>query len=307
MSPAIAPYSASYLNRVPYLTVTEFKNAPTALDLSNFIPAGSSLSQDEALFEMIGRASSVADAYCFGESGTLCASSNVENRRIRSNRDGEYQVWTKYWPILSVDAFSVGPTPADLQALSIDNTTCWIEEQMFTVVASGFSQMTNKGPLQFGIGALGRRQFAQWTYTNGWPNTLLAGAVTVGASSALLKTADGIFPGTTLTFYDAPNDEALVVSPTYVPGSLTVTFTSTFASAHAIGVSVSALPPVIKQAAIAITSALIKARGDEAIVLAAMTEGSTAQSGGGAKPADDKTVRDLIGAANILDRFKAVI
>lgn len=306
MSPAIAPYSASYLNRVPYLTVAEFKSAPTALDLSNFVPAGSSLSQDEALFEMIGRASSVADLYCFGAIGTLCASANTESRRIRANREGQFEVHTKFWPIISVDAFSVGPSPADLQAMPIDNTTCWIEEQMFTVVGSGFTQMTNKGPLQFGVGAPGQRQFAQWTYTNGWPNTLLMATVMPGGTSALLKTADGIFPGTTLTFYDAPYDEALVVAPAYVPGSLTVPFTTGFVSEHDSGVSVSALPPVIKQAAIAITAALIKERGDEAIVLAAMSEGSPTHTSAKGSP-DDGTVRDLIAAGHILDRFKAVI
>jgi len=105
---AYAPYDISYTQRTPYITTTEYLNAPTAMDVSNLIPGGDAQVQIDALQETIGRASSWIDQFTCGAWGSLAATQNVENARVWGNRYGQLIVHPKYWPILSVDAFSFG-------------------------------------------------------------------------------------------------------------------------------------------------------------------------------------------------------
>src|SRR6185437_2918120 len=124
------------------------------------------------------------DNFCFGATGTLCASLNTETDQIRADRDGFWRVHPRYWPILAVDSFSVGPTPGDLESVPLSSANCWIEEGGFVVTQGAISSVTSQGPLQFGRGGLpGYRQFAQWSYVNGWPNLFLASPAIAGATS----------------------------------------------------------------------------------------------------------------------------
>jgi hypothetical protein len=64
-----------------------------------------------------------------------------------------------------------------------------------------------------------------------------------------------------------------------------LTLTAVTAFGHAAGVSISALPPDVKQAVISITSALIKSRGSDAVVMQSLRGGggqtaTAAESGG---------------------------
>jgi hypothetical protein len=80
----------------------------------------------------------------------------------------------------------------------------------------------------------------------------------------------GIYPGTTLTMYDMPYDEQITVASTYVPHTTPVPLTAGTQYAHATGVMVSNLAPAVKEAAILLTSALIKQRGSAALEVADM-------------------------------------
>lgn len=284
----IAPYTASYLNRIPYLTVAEFQNGATGLDISNLIPPqnlggaqGSNVAALAVMAELIEDASAIIDGFCFGAFGTLCATTEIDIGRIRMARNGWFKVHTKFWPVLAVSSFSVGPTPAQLQSIPLSTANCWPEEQGFVVTSSynALPSVTNYGPLQFGgPGLPGYEQFAQWTYTNGWPNTLLSADATAGASSINLINIDGIYPGTPLNIYDIPSDEAITVAAGW-NGSNPVPLTSALQYAHSTGVSVTALPRTVKRACIKIAGSLIKARGSGGLQLT--------QSGGIEQVKDD--------------------
>ncbi len=277
----VAPYSTSYLQSTPYITVAEFEAAPTGLDLSQLVAGGSGASQTEAVAELIAGASSLVDQHCTGAAwGSITATQNTENNRIRLDRKGVWHVNTKFFPVIAVSAFSVGATPGEMEAIPLTSENCWIEERGFAVYDSGLPMTTIQGaPLQLGPPTRpGDEALGQWTYVNGWPNTLLSGPVAAGASDISLVNLTGIFPGTQLTIWDAPDDEPIVVSSTW-GGTNPVTLANPVLNAHASGVSVSALPRTVKLATILIASALVKRRGGgNYIVLGDGTKGTATTS-----------------------------
>jgi len=275
MTSAYAPFDVSYSQRTPYLTVTEYQNAPTALDIGNLVAGGSPLVQQQALQEVIGRASSWMDQFCCGAWGTLAATQNIENGRVWGNRNGQLVVHPKYWPILSVDTFSysaiggnqwgVGGLSGGFGTTAASITPAgniWIEPQQFVVSPSGVSSW-NVNSAQ-GIGTA--EYFCEWTYTNGWPVTTLAASVAAGSQSITLTNVTGIFPGTALTLYDMPNDEQIQVASTYSVGASVVPLVSPLQYTHFSAMATN-LPPAIKQAAILATTAFIKERGSGALVV----------------------------------------
>lgn len=269
----LAPFTSSYLNRIPYLTVAEMQNGVTGLDLDNLIPAGSNLDQLSVLAELIEDASAIIDGHCCGAWGTLCATTNTEtSTRLRMDRSGRFNVHTKFWPVLEVVSFSVGMSPGDVQSIPLTTSNCWPEEQGFCVVATAnaLPSMTNVGPLQFGGGGgpPGYRNFAQWSYVNGWPNTLLSEPANQGDTGINLITLDGIYAGTQLNIYDIPSDEAIVVSSDFT-GVNPVPLVTPLQYGHAEGISCTALPRSIKRAAIKIAGSLVKARGGGGLQLSA--------------------------------------
>jgi hypothetical protein len=299
----VAPYSTSIGQRVPYITLAEFQAAPTGIDLTQLVPYGTEYNQETAVMELIGRASSIMDSYCFGSNGSLCATVNVENQGVTATRQGTYPIHPRFWPILAVMSASVGSSPGLLQNVPLTASNCWIEEQMFTITP-GFGTWTSQGPLQFSYaGAPGATVFAVYSYVNGWPNTLTTASVAAGAQAINLSVLTGIYPGTNLTIYDAPYDEAVMVASDYVVSTNPVPLISPLQYNHATGISVSSLPPSIKQACILITSALIKTRGGGSNIV-------LSETGGGSESVEKDMfdrVGDLAWAAEILDSFRAVV
>ena len=285
---AYAPYDVSYSQRTPYITVTEYRNAPTAMDINNLIAGGDANVQTQALQEIIGRASSWIDQFTCGAWGTLAATQTVENARVWGNRVGQIIVHPKYWPILSVDTFSYSVVGApgwgavgagggfSSNAASISPaTSVWIEPQQFIVQPTGVAQWNLNSA--YGIGP-GEYQ-CQWTYTNGWPVTTLAAAASVGSTSIVPMDVTGIYPGTRLTVYDMPHDEPIVVASSYAPGASVVPLVSPLSYAHPVTAMVTNIPPSIKQAAILATTAFIKQRGSGALVVQDMGAVSQAPAG----------------------------
>lgn len=260
---AYAPFNISYADFPSYISAAEYNNAPTAVDTSNLLPNGSTETQAAALVETIARASSVIDGYLFGAYGTLNATVNTENARIWSNRENSFTVHPKYWPVLEVQSFTFGPTPQTSASVT-PSGNIWIEPSGFVVNFGG--------EVGLGLGSLAGvvscfPYFCQWTYVNGWPNTSLSASVAPSAASVNLTSLTGIYPGTELTIFDLPNDEAITVASTYVPGTSPVPLTGTIQYAHAAGTQVSNIPKRVKQAAISLTTYLIKTRGSGALVI----------------------------------------
>src|ERR1039458_4367189 len=300
---AYAAYATSYTNRTPYLSLGEYNNAPTAMDVSNLIAGGNPDAQSSVLAETISRASSWIDQITMGSWGTLAATVNVENARIWGNNAGQLIVHPKYWPLLEVDSFSYAAQGfANNTAASITPAgNIWIEPMQFIVQPQGVMSWGLNG----GGGGIagGRQYFCTWSYCNGYPVSTLSASVGPGATSIAPVSVTGIYPGTELTIYDDPFDETVQVAASYVPGTATVPLTpaSTLVNDHMAGVMVTNLPPAVKQAAILLTTALIKQRGSGALIVNDIGEVSHTQSSAAQDQAED------VGRAfELLQPFKAI-
>lgn len=295
MTTAYSTFNLSYTNAVPYLTVAEFTSAPTALDLTNLVSNGTPAQQVNAIAEVIQRASSAMDSYVSGAWGTMSATVNTENGRIYGDRMGRFRVHPKYWPVLEVQSFSYSFTPGDATSITPANNV-WIEPHAFMVQPNGTAGFGLNVPSNIGT----YEYLCEWTYVNGWPNTLTAASVAAGASSVTVQSAVGIYPGTSLQIYDSPNDETITVASTYAVGSTTLPLTSPVARRHAAGISVTNLPGVVKQAAILWTSALIKQRGSAALVINDLGETQAATSHDAGRDAD------IVMAMELLDPLRTI-
>lgn len=286
----------SPLFSTPYLTNAEYKQAPTAVDVDDLVGGGSEAVNDQELSNVIARASSMIDAYC-GQ--VLAATQDTESFRARISRDGFLRVHPRYWPIVSVVSGSYGSFPNQLTPL--DPTTSWIEQMAIVFPLQGFGT-SFFGPIQFGgIYQPNMEQFVNLTYVNGYANTVLADDIS--ALDTVLPVSDltGFVPNQQFMIYDGSSTEILRVSSAWVPttgaGDLTLEVACKFA--HLKGVSVSALPPAVKQAAIYMVNSLLKARGNSAIVMGSLTPGYVQQ---GSASGD----ADLDAAKKILEPYRRV-
>ncbi len=269
---AFASYNTSYTNRVPYITAQEYQSAPTAMDTANLVAGGQASAQLTALNETISRASSWIDQHCMGAWGTLAATVEVENARVWGSYRNSLIIHPKYWPLLEVSTFSYtsihGGLASGSNAASITpagNITVY--PQQFEVAPQGIIGWGLNSP---GGIVKGVEYDCQWQYTNGYPVSTLSASVAAGATSFTPVSAMGIYPGSTLSFYDEPYNEQVQVSSVDVADTSPVLITSGFQYAHASGVMVTNLPPAVKQAAILLTTALIKQRGSGALEVADM-------------------------------------
>ena len=264
---AYAPYSSSYEQRTPYITSKELLDAPTALDYTGLVP-GNPQANAQVLVEVIARASSWVDQYCMGAWGTLCATQNTENARVWGSYRNTLIVHPKYWPLLEVVGFSYSTLPAGL----VSNNAASITPAGNIAVYPQEFEVSLSGAVGWGLGApsgivRGFEYVTQFEYVNGWPTSTSSASIAVGATSISPVSTMGIYPGTTLTIYDDPNDEQITVASTYVPHTTPVPLTAGTQYAHASGVMISNLPPAVKQAAILVTAALVKQRGSGGLVV----------------------------------------
>ena len=259
----------------PYITTDEYKQAPTAIDYDNLVVGSTDPAvQTAELANMIGRASSWIDTYC---NQVLSATTETENFRSRLRPDGFLAVHPKYFPIVSVNSLSYGVTPNDLIAYP-DPSQGWVEDQQFIMPYSA-SNLTysSQGPLAFGMPATPRAQvFVQMTYVSGYANTTLAANTSIGATSITVADASGIVAGSRMAIYNGLNTENIIVGSSYTYGSTTVPVAAPLTYAHTKGVSVSALPPAVKEAAILATTAMLKVRGDYSLTMMATNQVGTA-------------------------------
>jgi hypothetical protein len=242
-----------------YLTVAEFKNAPTSLDINNLVSGGNQAAQDAELANVILRASSYMNEYL---NQNLVAKRNTETQRVRVNNQGYVALHPNNNPIVALESFLYGASPNDLQTLT-DPSQCWFESQQVLVPLSQMAATySSAGPLSFGGSTTRQQLFTKYTYVAGYVNTTI---VTATAAATLLTVASGlgIIAGGSLRIYDGANSETVTVASTYTYGSTTVPLTSALGFTHAAGVAMGNLPTAIKQACILITSAFIRVRGDK--------------------------------------------
>lgn len=261
----------------PYLTLDEYKNAPTAIDLDNLVWNSQDPDvQDAELANVIARASSWIDTYC---NQTLTATTENEQQRVRINADGTFRLHPRYSPIIALTNLNYGNPNTQLQQLP-DCSVAWIEDSEIIVPYALLSlTYTNQGPLQFGFPTSPRVEtYLQYTYVAGYANTTIVSA-SAGDSSLVVADGTGITAGITLKIYDGYSSENVIVDSSYVFGSTTIPLVNPLLNDHAQGISISALPPAIKEAAILVTTAFLKVRGDNAMVMQVTERASVAPAG----------------------------
>jgi len=260
--------SISPLGSHPYITIAEYKQAPTSVDVDDFVGGGSLALNDVELGNVLARASSWMDAHC-GQ--VLAATVDTENFRCRASRDGFLRIHPRYWPIASVVACSFGSGPQSMQALDV--STAWIESEsvVFPLVLTNLSFL---GSIQFSKNyQVLAEQFVTITYVNGYANTVLSASANAGVTSLAVDELAGFVPNTKFTIFDGVNTEIVTVASSFTAstGAGSVTLAAPTAYAHTAGMSASAMPPAVKQACIYMTNVILKSRGNSALVMDSIT------------------------------------
>ena len=251
-------------NENPYLTVQEYKEAPTSIDYNNLVVGGNQAAQDAELANVILRASSYMNEY-FNQN--LVADEYTETQRVRINGQGFVPLHPNNAPIISLSAFSYGTDPNNLIALP-DCSQVWFESQQIIIPLSNLGlNYSSAGPLGFGFGPGPRTQlFTEYTYVAGYANTTITTAV-AAATSLTVADGTGFMAGQHYRIYDGAKSERVTIANTYTYGSTTIPLTSPLIHTHAAGVAIGNLPNALKEACILVTTAFIKIRGDSSMTM----------------------------------------
>lgn len=286
-------------NENPYITVAEYKQAPTALSLSTLVVNGNQAAQDAELAAVILRASSYMNEY-FNQN--LVADEYTETQRIRFSASGGYYALHPYnAPIVSLSSFEYGANPNQLNALG-DCSTAWFEGQQIIIPGNQIGwNYTSQGPLGFG-GYMGQSNwtFTKYTYVAGYVNTVFINTTAPGDTSFIVDDATGIIAGQNYRIYDGANSERVRVSDNYVYGDTTVTLAAPMVFSHLPGAAFGNLPNALKEACILITSAFIKMRGDSSTTMAYTTSPSGNVAG------SVRYGNDIAVALDMVNKFKRI-
>lgn len=263
--PAVAPWVPTYATYASYVTVEDFLAEPTGVDTTQLVPGGDVATNKAALARVIARASSQADTICLQ---VLGATVDVTAGVFRVHRGGWIGIPAPYTPLIQVNSVLVGSGPASLSPVP-DLSGVRFEQKVAWVPLGGVASSPAGG-----LCVPGRPGwvYAQMAYVNGHANTLTSSSSLAGVSSLPVANPLGIFPGLPMTVYDSASTEPVTVASSYVLGSSAVPLTAPTSFAHAAGVSVSALPPFVRDAVFLLTASLIKVRGAEAFTMDAVLE-----------------------------------
>jgi hypothetical protein len=280
-----------------YLTVQEYKNAPTSIDYDNLVVGGNATAQDAELKNVILRASSYMDEYL---NQNVVANRATETQRVRLNNMGYIALHPNQSPIISLESFYYGGSPTNLVAVP-DPSQCWFEEQQILIPLSQMATTySSAGPLAFGPGIGGSQQiFTKYTYVAGFANTTVV-AGTAGASTIVVANPIGIIPGEMLRISDGASSETVYVSSSYTYGSATLTLASPLLFTHAEGAAIGNMPNAIKQACILITTAFIKIRGDNSLTMNITTQPQ------GSIPGSARYGGEISMALSMVDKYRRI-
>jgi hypothetical protein len=280
-----------------YLTVQEYKNAPTSIDYDNLVVGGNATAQDAELKNVILRASSYMDEYL---NQNVVANRATETQRVRLNNSGYIALHPNQSPIISLESFYYGGSPTNLVELP-DPSQSWFEEQQILIPLSQMATTySSAGPLAFGPGIGGSNQiFTKYTYVAGFANTTVVSG-TAGASTIVVADPIGIIPGEMLRISDGASSETVYVSSSYTYGSATLTLASPLLFTHAAGAAIGNMPNAIKQACILITTAFIKVRGDNSLTMNITTQPQ------GSIPGSARYGGEISMALSMVDKYRRI-
>ena len=249
----------------PYVTVAEFLAAPTWLDNQDLIPGGTQSQQSEELYNVLLRATGWAERIA---EQPLRAHTVIWQDRYPVDRWGNIYIVPPHNPIRQVNAVAIGSDFQNMSLMTLGATNPWIEDQK-TIILSQVSGGANLSSLQFGGSRRGADQvYVQYSYVAGYCSTTLSAPAAAGASQVTVADPAGLqaavtggllgtIPGSIARIWDPGFEEAVQVSPTWVTGANPVTLASPLQFGHAVGASVSELPPEVHQAICELTVGLL--------------------------------------------------
>jgi hypothetical protein len=266
--PYFAPVdAATYSARTAYVSLGEFKNAPTGTDWNSMLPSAATQPQkDTVLKQCLMRASSWADEICHQ---VLAATIQWKQGRsiVRQDDWGRlcFDAVIDQTPLIGVAQVNVGTAMNDFVALSDLSMLEPRGRNVVRVYLTGGSAASTVSQTWIGVG---QKVLWQLQYIAGYANAALT-AVPSGASLAVDNVL-GFNPGQQLTTAGLSAVEYPVVASTWTPsatgGPGTLPLASATTGTYYIGDSVSTMPPSIKEAVINLTTVAIRERGQWAIV-----------------------------------------
>lgn len=288
-TPALNPAIGGYGKPQPYISCSMYEYAPTAMNTDTLVPGGTAADQTQSLYETIGRASAWVDRYVYGtdpaaKGASLAATLSVESDYLPTVK-GEVRLICDYKPVLELVGCDVGIDPSSVSSIgsTLSAKVRFGRRTIYVPVTSGYwpaNTTINTSPPPPIAATWPGRIYVVWSYVNGYPHTSLAADVAAGATSLNLVATNGaggfygIYPGTTMTIVDGVNTEKFSVAS--VSGT-TITTVAPLANAHTVPTApdflpVTALPEDVTLACIFFTTALIKTRGDNSVVLDELIE-----------------------------------
>lgn len=267
-----------------YLTPVEYRSAATGQDTNNLVPGGNQAAQDAELARKIAAASAWIEGRC---TCTLVATRLVELVTIPVRSDG-LSIHPRNPHLNQLVSLQVGYRADLLTPVSIAGA--WIEEEQFRIPAP--------------VGAVGSapRMLARLDYVAGWPNTVLTATTIAGATVLPIASVAGFSPiagakmiGEPVRIIDGGQSEVVTVLSV---GASSITLTAGCANAHTAGAVVSQLPPDVKEAAVMATSAHLRHRSSDALVM------SQTLAPGAAASSDSYRWKLLRDAEQILDPYR---
>jgi len=286
-APLINPSVGGFGVAMPYISCSQYVYAPTAMDTSSLVTIPGQQAQTQSLYETIGRASAWADRYVYGfdqaaKGASLAASLSVESAWVPIV-GGELRLICDYKPIMELTGCDMGHDPSNVQSIGgiVANQVRFGRRTIYIPINNrywfGPNGQNSTTPIRTSSNG---HVYAVWSYVNGFPHTALAADVAAGAQTIELVATSatgglfGVYPGTQLRIVDGVLSESVTVES--VTGA-TITTAAPLAYAHATPAApdftpVTALPADVDLAVIFFTTALIKTRGDNSLVLDELTE-----------------------------------
>ena len=295
-TPVIAARTATQLRSAPYISVSQYRFAPTSVGTLALVPKSAQPQVDstETLAVTISEASQWMDTHCFHRNdGSFAANVTNEQMWVKVKPNQSAVLICNFKPIIEVVGLALGPSPTQLQNISANTAGLLvIGEKTITLPGVFVSGTTTVGNtvLFNGFPSYNGGMLAVYSYIAGYPHTTLASSAIAGATSITVNPPTpggtvlyGVYAGTALTIKDGANTETVVASA--APTGLTVSLQSGLANAHNIpnspdGITVTALPNDLERACIHLTNVLLKAQGMRAQMPASLGSATPAQRQG---------------------------
>lgn len=250
---------------IPYVDNATFTEAPTNIDVSQIVPAGTNAAQSAELTNILERASSWVDIYC---QQRLAATTDSEVWRGKPNRQGQLEIFPRSFPLISlVSAQWIDLASGSASAwTAIDTAYVLPLERSFLIYDRSYSYWRGWGRWPLVV---------QYEYENGFAHTTLTGPVVgtstvvpAGSTSITVSSTVGITTTAAGPSAWAQESELLIldgsarerVQVSAISGQ-TLTLASAMVNDHSVGALVTAVPGGVQQSVIDFAAFLIKKRG----------------------------------------------